>query len=125
MLWLMALTITTAIPPPAPKHPAFLDAAQLEALCSAEGPDAASARAICLGYVTGVVDNLLARTARRAPATVCPPADLTPSTAMAAVMRHARYASTAKGIGAADFVRSALEYAYPCPDRRSSRSSRD
>ena len=117
---LMAIP-TSALPPPEPTHPGFFDAPRLQALCSAEGPDASSARAICLGYVTGAVDEMLARGARRRRAAVCPPDDLTPSAALAAVMRQSRYASTANGVGAADFVRFALERAYPCPFERSRR----
>jgi hypothetical protein len=115
----MAMTVVTALPPPAPTHPGFLDAARLQALCSAEGPDAASARSLCLGYVTGAVDEILARSGRRGRAAVCPPADLTPKAALAVVMRHRRYTSTANGVGATDFVRFALERAYTCPIQRS------
>ncbi|TAJ71993.1 MAG: hypothetical protein EPO51_12835 [Phenylobacterium sp.] len=121
MLWLMALTVVTALPPPVPTHPGFVDAAQLAAICSADGPEAEGPRALCLGYVTGAVDQLLARVPGRRPATVCPPADLTPKAAVDAVMRYARFAATGKGIGAADFVRFALERAYPCPVDRSRR----
>lgn len=121
MMWLIALTIVTALPAPAPTHPGFVDAAQLAAVCSAEGADAAVQRALCLGYVTGVADQLLARPPGRRPPTVCPPADLTPKATLDAVLRHSRFAATAKGIGAADFVRFALERAYPCPIDRSRR----
>jgi len=116
--WLMALTIVTGLPPQPPTHPGFVDAARLQAMCDAEGPDAAMARVVCLGYVMGVVDQLLARPTARRPAAICPPPDFTPKAALEAVMRHTRFASTAKGIGAADFVRFALQQAYPCPTER-------
>jgi len=119
--WVLALTIVTALPPPEPTHLGFVDAAQLAGACAAEGPDAVSARAFCLGYVTGAVDQLLARPAGRRPPTICPPSDLTPKAALDAVMRHVRFANGAKGIGAADFVRFGLERAYPCPVERSPR----
>jgi len=121
MRWLMALTLVTALPPPGPTHPGFVDAAQLAAVCTAAGPEAGSSQALCLGYVTGVVDQLLARPPGRRPATVCPPSDFTPKAAVEAVLRHVRFATTARGIGAADFVRFALERAYPCPVERSQR----
>lgn len=105
-----------ALPPPEPTHPGFVDAPRLQALCAA---DAASARALCLGYVTGAADSLLVPRGRSRRATVCPPADLTPGDAVAAVTRYGRYASGAAGVGAADFVRFALERAYPCPIERS------
>jgi len=106
---------SSALPPPEPTHPGFIDVARLEALCSADGPGAASARAICLGYVTGVADALLLPRGRGRGPRLCPPEDPTPAMAVAAVMRHQRYASAAHGIGAADFVRFALERAWPCP----------
>jgi len=118
---LLALTIVTALPAQAPTHPGFVDAAQLAAVCDAEGSGAATAQALCLGYVTGAVDQILARPAGHRSPTVCPPPDFTPRAALDAVMRYARFASTAKGIGAADFVRFALERAYPCPVERSPR----
>jgi|GEM_PF-3796647 len=108
-----------ALPPPDPTHPGFLDAPRLQSLCAAEGPGAAAAQALCLGYVTGLADGLLVPRARGRRTTVCPPADATPSAAVAAVKRHGRYASAATGVGAADFVRFALERAWPCPVERS------
>lgn len=109
------MTIPSApLPPPEPTHPGFVDAVQLEALCRAEGPDAGTGRAICLGYVTGVVDTLLLPRKGRG-GRVCPRDNPTPADAVAAVMRHSRYASAAPGVGAADFVRFALERAWPCP----------
>lgn len=112
---------TPALPPPDPTHPGFLDAPRLQALCATEGPDMVSARSLCLGYVTGAMDALLVPRVRGRRVTVCPPADATPIAAVAAVTRHARYASSATGVGAADFVRFALERAWPCPIERSRR----
>lgn len=103
-----------APPPPAPTHPGFVDAPRLQALCAASGPDAAAAQALCLGYVTGLADSLLIPRARGRRRMVCPPPGATPSAAVAAVTRHGRYASAAMGVGAADFVRFALERAWPC-----------
>jgi hypothetical protein len=116
----MALIIVTALPKPV-THPGFIDAAQLAAACAAEGPRAPEMRAVCLGYVTGATDQLLARTSGRRPPTICPPAGFTPADAVAAVQRHARFASTTQGVGAAGFVRFALERAHPCPVERSPR----
>lgn len=122
MHWAMAMIIVTALPPPQPTHPAFLDAARLQAVCDLDdGPDAASAKVFCMGYVMGVADQLLARPSRRGGPTLCPSADFTPKAAVEAVQRQGRYASSAKGIGAAEFVRFALERAYPCPVDRSRR----
>ncbi|WP_421937511.1 Rap1a/Tai family immunity protein [Phenylobacterium sp.] len=108
-----------ALPPPDPAHAGFLDAPRLQALCAAEGPDAAAGQALCLGYVTGVADGLLIPRARGRRTIVCPPADATPLAVVAAVRRQSRYAVAAAGVGAADFVRFALERAWPCPIERS------
>jgi hypothetical protein len=81
-------------------------------MCADTGPEATSAKVYCLGYVMGVADQLLARPSRRTGPTVCPPADFSGKAAVEAVQRYRRYA--AKGVGAAEFVRFALERAYPC-----------
>jgi hypothetical protein len=116
---LLAMIVVTAPPPPAPTHPGFMDAARLQAVCAERGPDAASAKVLCLGYVMGLTDQLLARPSRRSGPTVCPPADFTAKAAVQAVQRYGRYAD--KGVGAAEFVRFALERTYPCPIERSRR----
>ena len=108
-----------ALPPPEPTHPGFLDAPRLQALCAAEGVDAAAGHALCLGYVTGVADSLLIPRARGRRTTICPPADATPMAAVSAVRRQSRQAIAAAGVGAADFVRVALERAWRCPMERS------
>jgi hypothetical protein len=69
------MTIVTALTPPQPTHPAFMDAPRLQATCDAEGPDAPAAKAVCIGYVMGVVDQLMTRSARRGGPTFCPSAD--------------------------------------------------
>jgi hypothetical protein len=120
MSWLIAI-IVTALPPPEPTHPAFLDAARLQAVCADDGPDAASAKLLCMGYVMGVADQLLARPSRRGGPSICLSADFTPRAAVEAVQRRAPHIRTTEGVGAAEFVRSALERAYPCPINRSRR----
>lgn len=120
MRWLLILSLVTGAPA-TPTHPGFLDTPRLAAACAAEGPGADSPRSLCLGYVVGAVDQILAAQARRGRQTFCPPADLTAEAAVAAVMRHKRFAGGATGIGAADFVRAALEDAFPCPLARGKR----
>jgi hypothetical protein len=115
MPWFLALSLVVGLPPRASNPSGFLDAGRLVALCSASGPDALSGRSLCLGYVVGSVDQLLAQQARRGRATFCPPPGFKADDALATVMGHARYASAADGMAAAGFVRFALEDAYPCP----------
>ncbi len=116
-MWrIVVLSLVTGMPPPPPSQFGFLDAAHLAALCEAKGPDAASARSLCLGYVVGAVDQLLAQQARRGRVSICPPGDLKATDALQAVLRHSRFASTADGLSAAGFVRLAMEQAYPCAE---------
>ncbi|WP_293677232.1 Rap1a/Tai family immunity protein [uncultured Phenylobacterium sp.] len=110
------MIIVTALPPPGPTTPGFLDAARLQAVCADSGPEAAPARAFCLGYVMSVADQVLARPPRRTGPMVCPPADFTGKAAVEAVQRYGRYAD--KGVSATEFVRFALGRAYPCPIER-------
>ena len=78
--------------------------------------DAAAGRAICIGYVVGSVDQLMAQQARReAPRrTICPPSGMTADEAMKAVVRYSRFGSTATGVGASAFVKFAMEDSFPC-----------
>ena len=115
MPWFLALSLVIGLPPPAPGQAAFLDAQHLMSLCSASGPDASSARSLCLGYIVGSVDQLLARQTRRGRATICPPPGFKADDALASVVGHARYATAADAMPAAGFVRFALEDTYPCP----------
>lgn len=121
----LAAVVLMAIPgpalPPHSTHPGFVDAAQLLAACAAEGPDALVARAVCLGYVTGAADQLLARPPQRGGPRICPPDSATPQEAVAAVRMRARWLQDAHRVGAADFTRAALERAYPCEVERSRR----
>jgi hypothetical protein len=119
MIGLLILSLTTATAPPPPTMPGFFDAARLAAVCSADGPDAKSGQAICMGYVVGAVDQLMVQQARRDEIrrTICPPKTLSATDAMKAVVKYSRFASTAHGIGAASFVRFAMEDTYPCAIR--------
>jgi hypothetical protein len=116
MRWLLILVLATGVAPAAPLMPGFLQAPELVSACSGESlvPDAA--RAICLGYVVGAFDQLMAiqSTLDAAERTICPPKVLTVYMVLQAIDRHAAYAVSAKGIGAAAFVKFALEDAYPC-----------
>jgi hypothetical protein len=115
MPWILALSLVIGLPPAASGQAAFVDAHRLIALCNASGPDASSGRSLCLGYIVGSVDQLLAQQARRGRATICPPAGFKADDALVAVVAHARYATAADAMSAAGFVRFALEDAYPCP----------
>src|SRR3569833_4429092 len=114
MLGLLLLSLVTGDPPPPAMLPGFLDAAKLMTFCEAKGDDAAAGRALCMGYVVGAVDQLVAQQARRDESrrTICAPKTLTPNDAVAAVVKYSRFATTAKSIAASGFVRFAMEDTY-------------
>ena len=101
--------------------PGFIDAPKLAEICAAEAPDG---KAICLGYVAGVVDQVVAYQARL-PAerrTICLPRDMTVNRAVDAVQASADWAKTSEGVGASGFVKFALERAFPCEAQRDPRT---
>jgi hypothetical protein len=119
MLGLVILSLTTGVLAQPTKTSGFLDAAKLVSFCNASGADTKSGQAICIGYVVGAVDQLMAQQARRDEVrrTICPPKSLTANDTVKAVIKYSRFASTAHGIGAASFVRFAMEDTYPCAVR--------
>jgi hypothetical protein len=94
----------------------FIDAAALSGFCDAAGAKAQEGLPICLGYITGAADQILAEQAMWAPdeRTICLPANVTAKAVMANVNAYAGWSATAKGVSAASFVKFALEQAYPC-----------
>jgi hypothetical protein len=94
----------------------FVDAATLSGLCKASGPRAREGMSVCLSYVTGAADQLLAEQAMGAPAdrSICLPREVTAKAVLAAVNAYAGWSASAKGVSAANFVKFAMEQAYPC-----------
>lgn len=119
MLAALILSLVIGSTPASPTMPGFLDAARLVSMCNASGADAKSGQSLCMGYVVGAIDQLMAQqlsgdTPRR---TICPPMAMTANDAVKAVVRSSRFAPTARGIGASSFIRFALEDTYPCQVR--------
>jgi len=119
MIAALILSLVTGGAPVPAMMPGFVDTAKLLSLCKAEGPDAKAGQAICMGYVVGAVDQLMAQQSRREGPrrTICPPKSMTANDAVAAVVKYSRFAATAKGIGASSFIRFAMEDTYPCQVR--------
>jgi hypothetical protein len=94
----------------------FFDAATLSGFCDPAAATAREGLPICLSYITGAADQLLAEQAMGAPGerTICLPRSITPQAVMAAVNAYAGWTASAKGVSAAGFVKYALEEAYPC-----------
>jgi hypothetical protein len=95
----------------------FIDAAKLSELCSAEGSQARDGRSICLGYITGSVDQLLGEQAEHSlqSRTICVPAAVTAQQVTYSVVLYAEWTKV-PGASAAGVVKFALEEAYPCDD---------
>ena len=109
------LAASLAASAPAPTL-GFFDGEGLVAACVAKGAAAVAKQAVCFGYVSGAVDmalthQALAPSERR---TVCAPPGLKLDAAVKAVLVRASWAARARGLGAASFVKLALEDAYPC-----------
>ena len=116
---LLILTLATAIPtaPVAPEMvPGFIDGTRLATLCSPTAPDAEASRSLCLGYVVGSVDQLLARQARRPflRHTICLPKDLPAEQLVETIERHLIRYPRVQDSAASAVIRDALEARYPC-----------
>jgi hypothetical protein len=93
----------------------FFDGPALVATCSASGRQDGARQALCLGYIAGAVDQLvMLESSGKAQQSICPTRGLTLEAAVRAVLERADWAAAAKGVSAADFVRVALEDAFPC-----------
>jgi len=117
MSWLIAVLLASAPPPTGvPPMLGFVDAASLSGFCTAAGDKARDGKLVCLSYVTGAVDQLLAEQSLRTPddRTICVPSDVTAAGVMRAVTAYAGWSKSGVGISGASFVRYALERAYPC-----------
>jgi hypothetical protein len=119
MLAVLILSLVTGSTPPPAMMPGFMDTSKLVAMCKADGPDAQAGQAICMGYVAGALDQLLAQQSRREGPrrTICVPNSMTVNDAVTAVVKYSRFAVTARGIGASSFIKFAMEDTYPCQVR--------
>lgn len=108
-----------ALAAPAPDMLGFIDAATLSGFCTSTGEKAKEGRTICLSYVTGAVDQLLAEQSLGPPDArrICLPVGITAQAVLKTINAHAGWSSTAKGISAANFIRHAMEQAYPCQEQ--------
>ncbi|WP_340647611.1 Rap1a/Tai family immunity protein [Phenylobacterium sp.] len=115
MNWFFLISLVTASPlSPSPQAvQGFMTASDLTVLCTPQDESSA----LCLGYLVGAVDQLLARQARRSAArhTICLPKGMTAETMRGAIMARLARDPRNRPHAAADAVRHAVEAEYACP----------
>lgn len=94
----------------------YVDVPKLGKFCAETAADAPNDKGICLGYVAGAVDQLMAQQAVLPTPlrTVCVPEGATIDDAVGVVRKYSAWASTVPGVGAAGFIKIVMERAYPC-----------
>ncbi len=113
MAWLLILSLVTAIPAPSPSVQGFMSAGDLAVLCEPRN----EASALCLGYLVGAMDQLLARQARRPAAryTICLPKGVTAEAMRDVIMIRLTRDPKNRPEAAADAIRQAVQAEYGCP----------
>lgn len=113
MTWLLILSLVTAVPPPPPAVQGFMSAKDLTVLCTPQDDSSA----LCLGYLVGAVDQLLARQARRPAArhTICLPKGVTAEAMRDTVMTRLARDPLNRPEAAADAISQAVQAEYACP----------
>lgn len=91
-------------------HAGFVDAAMLVEICSAAEPVLSS---VCLGYVVGAVDQMLADDSGE-DRTFCMPHDLRAEDLVEMLRAQGSSAADEHSLSGADFLRFVFEQAYPC-----------
>lgn len=114
MKLLLALTLELSAPEGSAGVRGFLDAATLERHCSVSQTLPEGSFGICLGYVAGAVDQLLAREADGAPALLCPAPGLTIEQVRRTFLAYLRLHPKERVSSAALVVERAALDAYPC-----------
>ena len=118
VLPLLAAATVTVQPPAAPEgHPGFLDAGNLFQLCREGAELANDAMAVCVGYIVGAVDQMLAPDDTRQPA-ACFPEETTGAELVMTVLAYEPVADAMPDVAAADLLRQIFAEAYPCPIRQ-------
>ena len=96
----------------------FLTAGQLELHCTATLDDQDSALALCLGYLAGSWDQLLARTSAPGSPIICPPGDLTLNLIRHTFLHYVEIEPEMRDVAAASAVERAALASFPCDASR-------
>jgi hypothetical protein len=116
MPWLLILTLNFTPLAPAPTIQGFVSSGVLRSLCSAPIGDSDHGASLCLGYLAGVTDQLLARESKRwgSRRKFCLPAGVTMEDLRDVVLSFQSETVAADDVAAAPVIRLAFEAAFPC-----------
>jgi hypothetical protein len=113
---LVLMSLTTAPPPPPPPLSGFMNSERLIEHCR-PGVDAEAGMAdVCMGYIAGAVDQLLARQGQLAPnkRTICLPPTTTIGEVQRAVAASLEMFEGEPNAAAAVIVERSVTAAFPC-----------
>lgn len=116
MPWLLIFSLNVTQPTPVAMMQGFVSTGVLRSFCEASDDDPDHGQLLCLGYLAGVTDQLLARESRRRVTRrkICLPADLKVDDLRDAVLAYQAMTDTSDDVAAAASVRVALEATFPC-----------
>jgi hypothetical protein len=119
MLALLILNATLAMQPSPQSHvQGFINVTDLHVICENK-TDQLDATALCMGYIIGAIDQLLAQQARRPRMrqALCLPEGISTDTIRTQVLRSVKEGVDQPSVGAAASIQRAVEAAYPCKSR--------
>ena len=109
----LVLSITPILPPTGTRG--FLTAGQLEQYCSAPVEDRENLMPLCLGYLAGSWDQLLARTAQGKRLALCAPADLSLDDTRLKFLQFMAENPELRDVGAASMIETTAWASFTCP----------
>jgi hypothetical protein len=110
----LVLSIAPITPPAGPRG--FLTAGQLEQYCSAPADDREDLMPLCLGYLAGSWDQLLASAAQGKRPTLCAPSDLSLDATRLKFLQFMAENPGLRAVGAASTIEStAWASSFSCP----------
>lgn len=109
----LLLPLGSASAAPTQGHAGFVDAAKLMEICSANEDVEPILSSVCLGYVVGAVDEMLAEDGGEH-RIFCMPDDLRAQDLVEVLRAQGSSVADEHSLSGADFLRFVFEQAYPC-----------
>jgi len=121
MMLFLAFALATLSPGSSKAIPAFMQAGQLQVLCSIEASQ--SDAELCSGYILGSVDQVLAEQDiwGRRRAVLCLPADVSADQLRSVIVDHMRENPEQSQFAAATVIAGILTDTYACTPRKGGR----